>query len=670
MQNRKKIVLFTGMVALFAMFLTSCGSQPAPEPIIETVVVTKEVEGQTIVEVQEVVVTATPAPTPVPVEEDRELVICLGQEPDTLYPYGSTMSAMQSVLQAIYDGPFDTRSFDNQAVILQKMPSLADGDALIQTIDVSEGDVIVDINGDPVALANGMLIREAGCSSNDCATEYQGGTVTMDQMVVTFQLLPGLTWSDGIPLTANDSVYSYELNSSPDTSGDKSKLQRTAAYEALDDITLQWIGLPGYKDSTYYLNMWTPYPRHLWGQFTPLQLLDEEISSRMPIGWGPYIIEEWNENNYIRMRKNPSYFRADEGLPKFESLVYRFVGENSNKNIAKILNNECDIVDQTANLADQSELLLELQSVGKINATFVTGTVFEHVDFGIVPVSYDDGWQAGERPDFFGDVTVRRAIAHCMDRQGVIDNALFGQSIVLDTYLPPEHPLYNPEVPSYAYDIETGSALLEEAGWTLNGSEDGIRLYVGDNPNIPQGTRLSFTLSSTSATLRQDTTEILSQSMRECGIETELEYWSPREYFADGPDGPLLGRKFDLTQLAWQTGDAPPCQLWISEAIPGEDVDVFPYGWGGWNITGYSNPEFDATCKAAIQSLPGQPSYTENHLKAQEIFATDLPVVPLYLRLKLAVTRPDMCNFEMDPTANSEMWNIEEFDYGDCSETE
>ena len=74
--------------------------------------------------------------------------------------------------------------------------------------------------------------------------------------------------------------------------------------------------------------------------------------------------------------------------------------------------------------------------------------------------------------------------------------------------------------------------------------------------------------------------------------------------------------------------------------------------------------EYDSVCHAALQSLPGQASYDENHLKAQEIFADQLPVVPLYLRLKLAATRVDMCNFIMDPTANSEMWNIEEFAYG------
>ncbi len=68
----------------------------------------------------------TPLPTATPVPE-RTLVICLGQEPDSLYPYGSRTEVAQSVLQAVYDGPFDPVSFDFQPVILEKTPNLADG---------------------------------------------------------------------------------------------------------------------------------------------------------------------------------------------------------------------------------------------------------------------------------------------------------------------------------------------------------------------------------------------------------------------------------------------------------------------------------------------------------------------------------------------------------------
>ena len=59
------------------------------------------------------------------------------------------------------------------------------------------------------------------------------------------------------------------------------------------------------------------------------------------------------------------------------------------------------------------------------------------------------------------------------------------------------------------------------------------------------------------------------------------------------------------------------------------------------------------------------PEYRESHLRAQRLFAQQLPVVPLYLGLRVAATRPDLQGFIPDPTTTSEMWNIEEFHYSD-----
>jgi len=652
------------MVASFVLAACQPAAAPTPNTIVQTVVVTQIVEGEAV----EVIVTATPAPTEVVEALPRTLVICMGQEPETLYNYGGSMLAMGSVLEAVYDGPFDNRTFDYQAIILEKIPSIADGDAVLTTVEVNAGDTIADEATNPVTLAAGVVYRPSGCTTDDCELIYADGdgAVMLDQLVVTFKLLPGLLWSDGTPLTAADSVYSFGVYMDPDSPNTKFVGEHTATYEALDDVTTVWTGLPGFMDSTYFVNFFTPYPEHIWGQYTAAELVEAEESARKPTGWGPYVIDEWATGDNISMHKNENYFRASEGLPKFDNVIYRFVGANSNANIAKILSGECDIADQTSGLENQSELLLQLSATSQINATFVTGTVWEHADFGIIPLSYDDGYQAAtDRPDFFGDVLTRQGILMCMDRQAVVDTVFFGQSAVLDTYLPPQHPLFNANVTAYPFDVEAGSAVLTEAGW-LDDDGDPLtpRTYAGTNPQIPAGTLLSFNYITTNSTLRMSATQILAQTMSECGIEAKLEYFPAGEYFADGPDGPLFGRRFDIGQFAWLTGVAPPCELWKTDQIPGEPEAGFA-GWGGSNASGWSNADYDAVCNAALSSLPGQPSYDENHLRAQEIFAENLPVAPLYLRTKLAATRIDMCNFIMDPTNNSEMWNIEAFDYGE-----
>jgi peptide/nickel transport system substrate-binding protein len=665
MLNSKKIMLVLGLLVIASMLLAAC--QPAPEAPpaqVQTVIVTVETEGgvETIIQV----VTPTPEPMMLP----DTLVICLGQEPDTLYNYSGAMLARTQVLEAIYDGPIDANTFAYEPVILEKLPSLADGDAILQTVTVSEGARVVDAEGDVITLDGAadppQMLR---VPDSDEPVEYTGGDVALEQLVVTFKLIPGLLWEDGTPLTAADSVYAFNLLADPDTPQSKFTIERTASYTASDDVTTVWTGLPGYYDATYYIEFFGPAPEHVWGAYTAIELLDAEESSLRPIGYGPYKIVEWTKGDNVRLVKNENYWRAGEGLPKFDNLVYRFLGASSNANIASVLSGECDIVDQTSSLEDQAQLLLELQAAGQLDASFVTGTVWEHADFTIQRRAYDDGYTPGVDPiDFFSDVRVRQGILHCMDRQAVVDTVMYGQSIVLDAYLPPNHPLFNAEVVSYEFDVAKGMALLADAGWT-DTDGDGIL----DNG---QGQALEFRYGTTSATQRIQATQILANSMAECGIKVNLEYFPASEWFADGPDGVLFGRLYELGQFAWLTGVEPACELYLSDLTPGpvdetwisiQDGQTRTFGvsgWGGQNNPGFANAEYDTACKAAISSLPGEPAYVENHLTAQRIFGEQVPVAPLYLRLKLAITRPDMCNFFMDPTNNSEMWNIEEFGYG------
>ena len=84
--------------------------------------------------------------------------------------------------------------------------------------------------------------------------------------------------------------------------------------------------------------------------------------------------------------------------------------------------------------------------------------------------------------------------------------------------------------------------------------------------------------------------------------------------------------------------------------------------WGGQNYPGFNNAEYDAACNRALTALPDTEDYIEGHKEAQRIFSEQLPVVPLFLRIKLAATRPEVLGFVMDPTENSEMWNVETLD--------
>ena len=212
------------IVLIFTLALTACGlpsnsGEPtaAPSPV------------------------ASPSPAATSAPEPRTLTVCLGEEPNTLYPYGGPNTAARSVLSAVFDGPIDTVGYEYQPVILTQLPSLENGDAQINAVPVSVGGEIVNADGDLVSLATGVKVRPAGCRSNDCVLTYDGTTpLSLDQMVVTFRLRPDLTWSDGTPITAEDSVYAFSLASDASSVGSTYILDRTQTYEAADAATLVW----------------------------------------------------------------------------------------------------------------------------------------------------------------------------------------------------------------------------------------------------------------------------------------------------------------------------------------------------------------------------------------------------------------------------------------------
>ena len=619
--------------------------------------------------------TLRPTPTHTPQSEARVLTICLGAEPDTLYKYGGTMWVQRNILEAVYDGPIDQNTFAYQPVILEKLPSLADRDAVIQSVPAQAGDLIVDAQDEIVLLTEGVRYRPTGCREVGCSLVYSGeGLVEMDQMMVTFRILPGLKWSDGFPLTAMDSVYSFHLDADADTPSDKFDVDHTYAYQALDEQTVQWTGLPGYLDPTYYLRVWQPLPEHVWGKYTAAELVEAEVSARKPLGWGAYVIDKWESGQYIRLRRNPYYFRAEQGLPWFDEVIFRFVGDDSPNNIAALLSGECDLVDLDAQLDDATAELLELDKQGLVNAQVDTGTTWEHLDFNLRPQAGAGfaAWDTdGDGLGPFGDVRLRQAIAFCLDRQAVVDEVLFDRSPVLDTYLPPEHPMFNPQAVHYDFDVATAASLLDEIGWIDSDGDPLTPRTAQGVKGVPDGTLLEFSYETTEAVQRQQVSQILAESMAQCGIKANLAYYPASEWFAEGPDGKLFGRRFDLSQFAWLTGAEPPCDLFTTENIPGppEALDaqgnsLYPKGWGGQNETGYSNSEYDSVCREAKMTLMDEAGYQENHLRAQEIFAVDLPVVPLYLRIKVTAARPDLCGFWMDPTAPSDTWNIEAYSIG------
>ncbi len=600
-----------------------------------------------------VVITATPAPSPTPtptLPEPKVLTVCVVGEPDTLYLYGdSHLASTRHVMEALYDGPIDHRAYGRQPVILKKLPRLDDDDAKMRITRVDEGDWLVNAAGEVVTLTVGTRIRPSGCYTAGCEVAFDGGAAWMDRMLATFTLREDVTWADGEPLTAYDSEFAFEVAADPATPGDKHLIERTERYRALDKWRVMWEGLPGFIDDTYYLNFFAPLPRHQLKGRDPADLPQAADTRRKPLGWGAFVVDEWVSDDHITLTPNPHYFRAAEGLPHLDRLVFKITA-GAPEVTAGLLSGACDVGTQDANFDPFMPLLMRAEERDLLNVVSAPGSEGVFIDFGIDPVS------DYRRADVFDDVRVRQAIAQCIDRQAIVDEVTYGRGVILDSYLPPSHLLYEREdIMRWGYDPFAARTLLEEVGW-LDEDGDGVR-EAQRVEGVPSRTDFEVTLLTPSDDSQmQAAANIVAANLMDCGIRVDVTSRPAWELRAAGPAGPLFGRRFDMTAMTWPLEDTPPCERYLASEIPESG------NWEGANITGYTNVDYERACQQALLALPGTSAYGEYHRQAQRIFSEDIPSLPLFTKLRVAVARQRVLNFTMDPTAESVLWHIERLD--------
>ncbi|MFN3490980.1 MAG: peptide ABC transporter substrate-binding protein, partial [Anaerolineales bacterium] len=619
---RNRLFALIGLLVIASMALAACGS-PASTPSAE----------QPSTEQPSTEQPAQPA-------EPKTMVACLAQEPSTLYLFSEAALVKTFVLDALYDSTFDQRTYDYQGVLYEL--STFDDTAEKNTIEVGVGDVVYDPAQDAaVTLEAGMTISLNQAEGDPIeVTIEEGQKYPVVQIVTSFTLASGATWEDGTPVTTDDVMFAWEVGASPDTPTSKYFYEtQSQKIEIVDESTYKYYFMPGYTSGTYFVDgMIAPLPKHVYGEggsrpLSPAEMLADEEVNRDPLAFGPFKLEEWVAGDHITLVKNETYWRASEGLPKIDTLIYRFIPD-TNQLIAQLASGECDFGTQDAAFEGSLPLIRQFEAEGLMVPQVVAGTVFEHLDFNTLPVDSYKGAAAtlktssGER--LFATKEFRQAIAYCIDRQAVVDGATNGAAVVQHTYTAADHPLYagDANITIYDFNPDKGKELLAGLGWS---DTDGDNLL-----DDGKGNTLSFIHSVRINPLREKVTQIVQAQLKDnCGITTKIEPYGG-EYFADGPDGLVFGRQFDMGEFAWLTGVEPPCTLYISSQLPSAEL-----GWGNSNNVGFQNADFDAACNAATQALD-EATKAAKHAEAQAIFTEYLPSLPLFARAKILVTRPNV----------------------------
>ena len=567
--------------------------------------------------------------TPIQAAGPKTLVVCMSQEPDTLYFNGSNMFVTTLALEGAYrdgqgdttQGGFDQRGYDYQPVLFDKFPSIKDGTATQTKVKVKAGDLIEK---------DGVVVK----ADKD---------MELDQITATFTLKENVKWSDGNPLKASDSVFGFKVGLDKDSGvTSRYRLERTASYVAKDDRTVVWTGIPGFVYPLYNTMFFQPLPEHILKDVAPKDIKSNPFS-RKPVSYGPFRVTNWISGDRIELEKNPYYFRASEGLPKIDKLIYRFIPD-TNQLTAQLIAGQCDIGTQDALNTDAIPFLDQAEKAGQLKPYYIPGSTWEHIDFMVQPTKAPK-----PRQEFFNDVKVRQAVAYGTNRKDMNDKILYGKSSIMDATVPSTHWAYpkdDSQLVKYAYDPEKAKKLLDDAGWKVGG--DGVRTKGNQ--------RFSVTISTTAGNKpREAIMQIFQANMKAIGIEVKLDFPASTVLFGRGKDSDYMSGNFDLMLYAWVAGVEPTLLVYTCDQLPTKDN-----AWAGQNDTYWCNSDFDKAYSGFNGNLLREErvKYTAD---AYKIFTNELPALPLYQRINVIATNPRVLNFKPDPSAD-ELWNLEELD--------
>jgi peptide/nickel transport system substrate-binding protein len=398
-------------------------------------------------------------------------------------------------------------------------------------------------------------------------------------MQTTYRLRPGLTWHDGVPLTADDFVFGWTVYSTPELGASSATPMPQMADVLAPDpgtVVIKWRRL--YPDAVGVDMAFQALPAHILRE--PLQRLDTESFINLPfwtrdyVGLGPYRLTQWIPGSEMDAAAFDGHAL---GKPKIDQVRILFTPD-SNTALAMMLSGDAHFAADYVFFYEEGTTLEQewkargIEGVVDYSPALLRLTGIQH------------------RPDVatpraLADSRIRRGLAYGIDNQAAVDVTTGGRGLATHTATSPRSPLYRSveaAVPSRQYDPRMVQQLFEEAGFT-KGSQG---FFVG-----PGGEPFQVEYSTDGGPSPERENSIYVDSLRQAGVDA-FSYVIPIVQLRD-----LQARSLRPGLSNGAIGGKALGFL-ISAEVPRPENR-----WAGNNRGGWSNPEYDRLWQAFDTAL-------------------------------------------------------------------
>ncbi len=296
--------------------------------------------------------------------------------------------------------------------------------------------------------------------------------ISEDGKTYTFNLRTGVKFHDGTDFEATDVVFSLDRARAEDsTNAQKALFEGIESVEAVDATTVK-VTLKN-PQGNFLFDM-------AWGDAVIVAPESIENIKTNPVGTGAFTFTDWKQGDSITITKNPDYWGTPAML---EEATFKFISEPTAAFGAMMAG---DVDAFYSYPAPENLAQFEADPRFKVLSGNTEGETILAINNKMEP---------------FNDVRVRKAVSLAIDRQAIIDGAMFGYGTPIGSHFAPHNPDYVDLTANSAYDPEAAKALLAEAGY-------------------PDGFETTLKLPPPSYARRGG--EIIAAQLREIGIETEI----------------------------------------------------------------------------------------------------------------------------------------------------
>jgi peptide/nickel transport system substrate-binding protein len=408
---------------------------------------------------------------------------------------------------------------------------------------------------------------------------------TADRKTWRMNLRKDATFHDGKPVTAYDVEFS--LIYLPKNLASMDVPDRTCeSINVIDDYTIEFT-LADVLGGTYPPVYWMPIlPKHVWEPYKDdFTAFDNEKG----IGSGPYMLKEFKSKQYVWFEANKRYWR---GAPAVDEMVFKAYGNSEALNLA-MKKGEVDMMGYTGIYPVN---LPEFKKEKDVDIIVSDGIGLIWLTFNL------------HKKSPIQDLNVRKAILHGTDLGKIIRLIYQGYAKKVDSFIYPEAPDYNADLPQYPYDPAKARKILADAGYK---DKDGDKIL--NDPKTGKNLVFDFMVPSDWTTELKMAT-VMKGKLKDIGIGISLKALDLDTYysFIYEPTG-------DNWDFAIGEEEPGPYADWIWEMSRSYEA-----GGEGWNQAFYYNSRFDELLNMFVSETNPQKRKLHS-LEMQLRIAEDLP---------------------------------------------